>query len=151
MNPTTDSTGRAPHGDRGQVTAFFVVFLAALLVSAGLVLDGGLALRDKVRAIDEAQEAARTGAQQIDLTAYRRSGSVALQSARAADAAHAYLNATGNPLAQQATVTVTGNQITVTVIRRQRTQLLTLIGLRYLTVHGTGTAVAVFGIGAPQP
>ena len=138
-------------GDRGQVTAFFVVLLAAMLVCAGLVLDGGLALRDKVRAINEAQEAARAGAQEIDLSAFRRDGAVHLDGAQATAAARRYLTATGNPLSAQSTVTVAGDQVTVTVTRRQPTQLLTLIGLPSLTVHGTGSAVAAFGIGAPQP
>jgi len=64
--------------ESGQVTAFVVVFVAALLLMAGLVIDGGLALAAQVRAIDEAQAAARAGAQSLDLRAYRASNAVVL-------------------------------------------------------------------------
>ena len=137
-------------GDAGQVSAFIVIMITALFLFAGLVLDGGLALRDKVQAIDEAQEAARAGAQSLDLTQYRASGDVVLVPAQAAAAAHTYLRATGNPLADTAQVTVVGDRVTVTVTRSQPTQILSIAGLGTITVHGTGTAVARHGIDAPE-
>src|SRR5437870_10754247 len=82
--------------ESGQVTPFVVVFVAALLLMAGLVIDGGLALAAKVRAIDEAQAAARAGAQSLDLRAYRTRNTVVLDPVRAAAAARAYLAATGD-------------------------------------------------------
>lgn len=136
--------------DAGQVTAFVVIMITGLFVFAGLVLDGGLALRDKVQAIDEAQEAARAGAQSLDLAQYRASGDVVLVPAQAAAAAHTYLRATGNPLADTAQVTVTGDRVSVTVTRSQPTQILGIAGLGTITVHGAGTAVAEHGIDAPQ-
>ncbi|MBL1102900.1 pilus assembly protein TadG-related protein, partial [Streptomyces coffeae] len=57
----------ATNQDRGQVTAFVVGIVAALWLFAGIVVDGGLALAGKARALDVAQEAARTGAQQLDV------------------------------------------------------------------------------------
>ncbi|MFI7536695.1 hypothetical protein [Streptosporangium sp. NPDC049376] len=50
--------------------------IGALILLAGIVVDGGLALGARVRAINEAQEAARSGAQQLDLAAYRRDGRI---------------------------------------------------------------------------
>ena len=47
------------------MTAFVVTLAAALILLAGLVLDGGLVLAAKRRAINEAEAAARAGAQQI--------------------------------------------------------------------------------------
>jgi len=44
------------------------------MLVAGLVIDGGLGLAAEVRATDEAQSAARAGAQAIDLAAYRQAG-----------------------------------------------------------------------------
>jgi Flp pilus assembly protein TadG len=137
--------------EEGQITPFAVVMVLALLMIAGLVLDGGLALAAKVRAIDEAQEAARAGAQQLDLTAYRDRGQVVLVPDQAVDAARAYLAATGNPDAASATVTVTGDRVAVTVTRNQPTQLLGLLALASLTVTGHGEAVAAHGVEAPQP
>jgi hypothetical protein len=118
--------------DVGQVTAFVVVLTAGLLLLAGLVLDGGLALAGKVRAIDEAQEAARAGAQQIDLAIYRAQNRVVLDPARAAASAQRYLAGTGDT----GTVTVVGDSVTVTVTHRQATQLLRLAGVNRLLVTG---------------
>lgn len=125
--------------------------VAGLLLLAGLVLDGGLALAAKVQAIDEAQEAARTGAQQLDLATYRATGQVVLDSAAAEHAARTYLAATGNPQATTAEIQVNGDRVHVALTRRQPTQLLGLGGLRALTVHGSATAVAAHGVAAIEP
>ncbi|MGH8922355.1 MAG: pilus assembly protein TadG-related protein, partial [Actinomycetes bacterium] len=55
--------------DEGRVSAFVVTVLVAILALAGLTLDGGLALADKVRANGQAEAAARAGAQALDLGA----------------------------------------------------------------------------------
>ena len=91
--------------EQGQVTAFVVIMMAAFLAFAGLVYDGGNALAAKTTAIDEAQEAARAGAQQINLAAFRATGQVTLDPAAAAAAAQAYVAAAGG--GDTATVTVT--------------------------------------------
>lgn len=142
---------RGRRGEEGQVTPFVVVMVLALLMVAGLVLDGGLGLAAKVRAIDEAQEAARAGAQQLDLTTYRNSGQVVLVPDQAVAAARAYLAGTGNPDAAAAVVTVTGDRVAVTVTRTQPTQLLGLLGLGSLQVTGHGQALAAHGVDGPQP
>ena len=69
--------------DDGQITAFVVVMAAALVLLIGLVLDGGLTLAARERALGEAQEAARAGAQGINLAAYRQNGSLILSPAKA--------------------------------------------------------------------
>ncbi len=129
--------------EAGMVTAFVVIFTLALLVMAGLVLDGGLALSAKVQAIDAAQAAARAGAQAIDIPTYRASGQITLDPAQAiADAQH-YLAAAG----QVGTVSVNGEQVTVTVTITQATQILSLAGIDHLTETGTGSATAEQGNG----
>jgi hypothetical protein len=143
--------GPAGRGDAGQVTAFTVVMIAAPLVFAGLVLDGGLALAAKVRALNEAQEAARSGAQALDLTAYRLNGTVVLDRQEAVTAARRYLSATGNPDGAASSVSVTDDQVTVTVTRRQSTQILQIVGLSGFTVDATATARAAHGVNAPDP
>jgi hypothetical protein len=137
---------RKPDDDRGQVTAFIVIFTAAVVLFAGLLLDGGLALAAKVRAIDEAQEAARAGAQALDLAAYRADGAVRLDPVQARALAQRYLATTGDT----GTVTVVSNQVTVAVTAHQHTQLLGAVGLHTLTVTGTATAHPVRGITAPD-
>jgi hypothetical protein len=127
--------------------AFLVIVTVAVVMFAGLVLDGGLALSAKVRAIDEAQEAARAGAQALDLAAYRRDGTVRLLPSQARQLARQYLATTGDT----GTATVTADTITVTVTAHQHTQLLDLAGLNTLTVTGTGSAHPVRGIDTPEP
>jgi Flp pilus assembly protein TadG len=134
-------------GERGQITVFVVIIMVALLAVAGLVYDGGRALAAKTTAIDIAQEAARAGAQQVNLASFRATGQVALDAAAAAAAAQAYLAGTGT--GDTATVTVTGNTVTVAVSSVQPTVFLGLIGIRSLHVTGTATATAESGITGP--
>ena len=124
--------------ESGMVTAFVVVFTLALLVMAGLVLDGGLALSAKVQAIDDAQAAARAGAQAIDIPLYRSTGQITLDAQAAVADAESYLAQAGHT----GTVAVDGDQVTVTVTISKPTQILSLVGIARLTESGTGTATA---------
>ena len=134
---------RVSDAESGMVTAFVVIFTLALLLMAGLVLDGGLALAAKVQAIDDAQAAARAGAQAIDIPTYRASGQITLDPAQATADAERYLAAAGHT----GTVSVNGEQVTVTVTITQATQILDLAGIDHLTETGTGTATAEQGNG----
>lgn len=125
--------------DSGQVTAFAVLMIVALLAVAGMVLDAGLALTQKVRALDIAQAAARAGAQELDLYQYRTNNVAVLDPARAASAARAWLSSAG--ATGEATATTT--TVTVTVRRTSRTQLLQIVGVRQLAVSASATATAV--------
>ncbi|WP_245594311.1 hypothetical protein [Actinospica robiniae] len=126
------------HGQDGFATAFTVVLAITLLVCAGLLLDGGLALSGKVTALDEAQEAARTGAQAINLVTFRATGQTVLDPQAAATAAKDYLAGTGDT----GTVQVSGNTVAVTVTHTQRTQLLNLADIKTITVHASAHATA---------
>lgn len=146
-------TGRRPRrdrvmaGDGGQITAFVVVMATALILLAGLVLDGGLTLAARERAIGLAQEAARAGAQGINLAVYRQSGNLALSPALAAADARRYLASTGT----LGTVQVTANLVTVTVTITQRTQILDAAGLSAVTVHASASATPDRSILGPLP
>jgi len=133
--------------EQGQVTAFVVIIMAAFLVFAGLVYDGGNALAAKTAAIDEAQEAARAGAQQINLAAFRATGQVTLDPAAAAAAAQAYVAAAGG--GDTATVTVTGDTVTVQISAVSTTEFLRLFGIPAIGVTGSATATAETGVTAP--
>ncbi len=124
--------------EEGMVTAFVVIFTLALLAMAGLVLDGGLALAAKVQAIDDAQAAARAGAQAIDIPLYRSTGTITLDPAEATADAQGFLAAAG----EHGTVTVAGETVAVTVTITQPTQILSVVGVDQLTVSGTGSATA---------
>ncbi len=137
--------GLASGSDEGQVTAFVTVFMVGLLAVAGLVLDGGLALSTKIRALDTAQAAARVGAQQLDLLTYRTTGDARLDPVRAVAAARAVVVGAG--LDGEVTATVT--TVTVTVHAQSRTQLLNLIGVSSLSVSATTTATPLQGVTGP--
>jgi Flp pilus assembly protein TadG len=133
--------------EHGQITAFVAVMVAALLLCAGLVIDGGLTLAAKVRAADEAQAAARAGAEEIDLATYRASGAVVLDPIQATQAAERYLASTGD----SGQVAVARDTVTVTVQATQATQILGIAGLHTFTVSASASASAVRGInGAGQ-
>jgi hypothetical protein len=127
------------------VTAFVVIFTIALLLLAGLVIDGGLTLAARVQAIDEAQAAARAGAQAIDIPLFRSTGQIVLDPVQANQAAESYLAATGH----SGTVQVSGDDVDVTVSITQPMQILGIGGVGSLTVTGHGTAAAQYGVTGP--
>ena len=138
---------RRARRDSGQVTAFVVVMAAALVLMIGLVLDGGLTLAARERALGEAQVGGRAGAQAVNLATYRQNGTLALNPAQATADADAYLASIG----ATGTATATANLVTVTVTIVQPMQVLSAAGLHAVTVHATATAVPVRGINGPLP
>ena len=138
----TDTDKNRGHGEEGMVTAFVVIFVFALLLLAGLVIDGGLTLAARVQAIDEAQAAARAGAQAINLPLFRTTGQVELNPTQAQQEAEAYLASTGH----LGNVRVVGNEVEVSVSITQRMQILGIGGIGSLTVTGHGNASPVEGV-----
>ena len=132
---------RLRNEEDGVVTAFVVVIALALMLFAGLVYDGGMALRAKVEAVDEAGAATHAGAQQLDLTALRSTGTVTLDPSAADGAAQSYLATIG----RTGTVAVNGDEVTVTVSFQQPTALLGIAGISSFTVSGSGSATATEG------
>ena len=144
MTPPANGRGR---GEQGTVTAFVVIFTFALILLAGLVVDGGLALAARVQAINEAQAAARAGAQAIDLATYRATGDLVLNPEQARQAALAYLADTGH----DGTVQIVGNEVAVRVRITQPMQILGLGGIGQLTVNGHGVARPERGVETAEP
>ncbi|MCA1702492.1 MAG: pilus assembly protein TadG-related protein [Acidimicrobiales bacterium] len=64
-------------GEDGIFTLFASLIVVAFLILAGLAVDGGYVLAARRRAIDEANGAARAGAEALAPSAYRTSGAVA--------------------------------------------------------------------------
>lgn len=133
--------------ERGQVTAFVVVLMVALLAMGGLVIDGGYALAAKRRAITEADAAARAGSQALAIADYRATGSLAPDSDAAVAAARAYLARTGDA----GDVTIRGNEVMVTVHIDQPMTLLGIIGVGTMTLTGTGQAHLAHGVDTAEP
>lgn len=122
--------------DSGQATAFLIVMASALLLLVAFVFDIGAALAERNRNIHIAQEAARAGAQQIDLAAYRDDGTVSLDPAAATSAAEAFLTDAG----VQGFATVDGNVVTVTA---ETTFVFRLLPVGARTASGTAGATPV--------
>ncbi len=124
------------------LTLFTALAVVALLILAGLVVDGGFVLAARRRAIDEAGGSARAGAQALAPAAYRQSGAVTLDPAAANAAAQDFLWATGH----SGSVSVNGNEVTVTLRFDQPTTLLRIIGIDSVAVDGRGHARSARGI-----
>jgi len=128
------------------ISAFVLAAMIGLMALVGMSLDPGEAYAAKIRAIGQAEEAARAGAQQINLTAYRTTGSLQLDPTAAQQAAQQYLVAehvTG-------TATATPARVTVTISTAYRTQLWQLVGVDSISVHATGSALPQLGITGPE-
>ncbi len=97
--------------EAGSVSAFVAVIAIGLVMVTGLVYDGGQVLAAQATARDLAANAARAGAQELDLDRLRADGVAVLDPARAATAAEDYLNDTG----AEGDIAVSGADITVTV------------------------------------
>ncbi|MEY2474021.1 MAG: hypothetical protein QOK28_3350 [Actinomycetota bacterium] len=125
--------------ERGTVTAFVAVFALALLAVAGLVVDGGYMLAGQRAAFDEAEAAARVGAQAVDEDALRQGGDVVIQPDAARQRVAEYLARSRH----DGTVEVNGDTVTVHVTVTQRLAILGIVGVGPATIHASGTAHGV--------
>jgi len=135
--------------DRGSAAAYLVITVVALFALAGLVLDGGAALAAHGRAADAAQQAARAGADALDVTSLRAptpAGLAANPAAARAAAARvlAAADVTGD-------ITVTGRAVTVTARAATPAAILTIVGIDRVGGTATATAIPLHGTttGAP--
>lgn len=133
--------------EHGSVTAFVTVLTVALLGVSGLVFDGGRLLAAHRRAFDEAEAAARAGAQALDVDTLRVGGGVQLDPSEAERRAGDYLTS----IDREGTVVVSGDTIRVRVTFRQDLAILGAFGLRARTVEGEGVARAVRGVTEGEP
>lgn len=123
-------------GERGSITAFVAVVTTALVMVAGMAYDGGQVIAAHSRTRGDAARAARAGAQEIDHTTLRATGTVTLDPVRAEAAALAYLELTG----ASGAVNVNGPTITVTVTVTQP-MLILPVPDRRIVVAQTATAL----------
>jgi len=128
---------RRLRGDRGSGSVWAIGVVAVVALLAGAVLDGGNAMAARVQALDIAQQAARAGANQLDLGALRNQGVVRLDPGAAQAVAQAFLREAG----ATGTATATIAQVSVTVTRSQPTLVLQAIGVDSIGMTATATAV----------
>ena len=137
-------TGRPARlrGARGAANALIIVGMTGvMLLAAGLAFDGSRVLAARREAVDVARQAARAGAQAVDIGAVR-AGGVAIDPARAVAAAESFVSATGH----LGHATVTGEEVVVTVAITVDLPLLSAASVPSTTVTGRGSARLVRGI-----
>ncbi len=122
--------------ERGSITGFVAVIATALVMVAGMAYDGGQVIHAHNAARNDAEQAARAGAQQIDITHLRQTSEPRLDPVEAEAAALDYLAQVG----ATGTASVDGADITVTVTR---TQPLHILPGQDRTITVTETASAV--------
>lgn len=134
--------------ERGSISIFAAVMAIAFLAAAGLALDGGRKLGAVSEARSLASNAARAGAQVLDLDAVR-AGEADLDDPGASNRAYEYLDGVG-PSGPVITMTarnavVADDTITVTVTLQVATRFLP----GPMTVQASHTAAAVDGASTP--
>lgn len=135
--------------DRGSISLYVVLFTPAVLLLAGLLVDGGLAIHARQRAADMAEQAARAGANEIDTAALRETGRPVIDPGRARAAACDLLAAYDEDVTA-ANCDATEEEVAVTVEITVRPQLLGIIpGFGEFTMTSSATAHPVTGADAP--
>ncbi|GAA1660630.1 hypothetical protein GCM10009744_62870 [Kribbella alba] len=129
---------------RGSATVFMLGFAAVLMVGAGLVVDGGLALNKRSQLTDDAEQAARSGANAIDVDTLRGTGVLAVDPAKATAVATDFLSQRGYT---NISVVVNGNEVSTSAEASVDTAILSLVGINTFTVRGDATATPETGIG----
>lgn len=125
-------------GDQGSITALVVVLAMTFVACAGLAIDGGRLVAAKIELGDQAENAARVGAQEVTSL---RSGTMQIDESRAVDAAERFLAGQG----LDGDVSIQNNIVTVTVSRSIRMTLLSLFGAKSKTLSSRRSATPVDG------
>ncbi|MCD0453067.1 Tad domain-containing protein [Actinocorallia sp. API 0066] len=123
---------------RGTFALFTVLWVPSILVMAGLLLDGGMAIHGRQRALDIAEQAARAGADEIDVEHLRDTGEIILLG----DACDRALGFVGQfPGDFGAGCALTGaDEVTVQVTTQVETVFLGIIGIGAFNVEVEASA-----------
>lgn len=126
--------------EQGAVALYAAVMMLALMSSIGLVLVGGQKVAALREATNIADNAARAGAQLIDLDSVRSGAPLQLDANDAIAAANDYLSLVGH----SGTPIVSGDTITVTVTISYNPVILPM-GVQTVTATESASARAVEG------
>lgn len=139
MSATRHCLGR---GDTGSASIILVLLTPALLAVAGLVVDGGRAINARERAANQAEQAARAGADALDIDALRAGTGDLIDPREARRRAESYLAAVDST----GTVTVDDGTVRVTVTATTRTAFFAVIGINQIRVTGSAAARPARGV-----
>jgi Flp pilus assembly protein TadG len=140
MNRVMTPFDRVAARDRGTVSMFTAIFALFVIMLAGLLVDGGLAIHARERAADIAEQAARAGADDIDVEALRQTGEPTVNTATACEKAHQLAASYADQLDGWGCVSAP-DQVRVTITIKVQLQLLNIVpGAGAFTMTSTATA-----------
>ncbi|AYY12218.1 pilus assembly protein [Actinobacteria bacterium YIM 96077] len=133
--------------ERGAISALVIVLIVMLFAVAGLIYDGGRAINARQQAFDDAEQAARAGADRIDMELFRSQGVVQVQQAEAKQAAMNHLAGLPDRQYDEVAVSFPGEStVRVEVARTVPTGLLQMVFVNSFDVNGEATAQPEVGI-----
>ena len=138
---------RRRRSEQGSATVFVIGFAIVLFLCAGLVIDGGLAINKRMRIADDAEQAARIGADSIDVNEFRRSETLRIDQQLARSRISGYMADLGYGGGNW-TADVGQNRVSVSVTDRSKTYILDLFGVEF-PVRASAEAVPDTGLNAP--
>lgn len=130
---------RAGRDERGSASIFVLGMSIVLMVCAGLVVDGGLAINARMRVADDAEQASRVGADSINLDILRAGGGIVIDPDLAAQRSADYLNGRGYTPGQYS-LDIEGETVSVTVRDTTDTMILGLVGIETYDVGAAASA-----------
>lgn len=141
---------RRPGAESGAISAMIVTMIVMLFLLAGLVVDGGFALNAREKVYDDAEQAARAAANEIDIEHLRATGEVVILQGAATQRAQQYMSDRGyDP--SRVDVDVGAGEVTVWAERTVDTSLLQLILIDEYNVEGQATSRPAVGITGEAP
>lgn len=125
--------------DRGTISLFTTLFSLSVILLAGLLVDGGLAIHARQRAADIAEQAARAGADDIDVQHLRSTGEAKVNAdtacGKAEDLLQAYPETAGHDCVPSA------DEVRMTIRINVKPQLLSIVpGFGTFTLDATASA-----------
>ncbi|MBC9226741.1 pilus assembly protein [Aeromicrobium sp. 636] len=129
--------------ERGGATIFMLSMSLVLMLCAGLVVDGGMGINARMRVADDAEQAARAGANAVNIDTLRSGGGLVIDPELAGTYARDFLAARGYDAGQfDVTVDPTSNAVGVRVRDVSETTMLRIIGINQYPVSARATASA---------
>lgn len=126
--------------ERGSASIFVIGMSVVLLVCAGLVVDGGLAINARMRIADDAEQAARVGADSIDVDTLRDGGAIVIDQDQARRRAAGYLTDRGYGPGEFE-VGFDADSVVVQVHDHTDTTLLKLVNITSFPINAEARAV----------
>lgn len=134
--------------EQGSATVFVIGFAIVLFMCAGLVIDGGLAINKRMRIADDAEQAARIGADSIDVEEFRRSEVLVIDRGLADNRINGYMGDLGYGRGNWDYSFEDNGGIRVNVRDTSETFILDLFNISF-PVRATAVAVPETGLNAP--